>query len=194
MSKESSPESNRVQRRASPPFTHDQPVIIDGTGSVALEFDATDTHAHYFQISESVYTGVGLSIESVSVRLDPRGEPGSGKECELPGRFCTVAIEAKHPEAQDSGIIKVRGVPGGIVISVDPGRYPKGTQIGNRKRHHNPAFRIESLKILDAISDEVINDCSHLLPDDRKCFIDIIDDHLLRDTQALAERFDARAE
>lgn len=194
MSEEQSSNPNKAEGRGRRPRTHDQPIIVDGFNSVTIEFDGTLSLPHYFQISESVYTGVGLFIRSVSVRVDPKADPGSGTQCTLPGGLFAVAIEAKHPQAQDGSIIRVRGVLGGVVLSVDPGRLPKGTPTGNRKRHHNREFKIESLTFRDVITDEVIGDCTNLLPRNKKCFIDIIDDHILRDTAALAERFGAQGE
>lgn len=183
-----------MARRGDRPKTHDQPIIIDGTGSVILEFDDLKFPPHYFEVSESVYAGVGLFLHSLSVRTDPDGEPGSGEPCALPGSICTIAVGGKHPQNQDGSIIRVRGMPGGIVISVAPEKYTKENTGSNRKRHRNRGFKIDSLTIRDAITDDVIRDYSDLLLNNGKCFIDIIDEHILGDIEALAERFDARAE
>lgn len=194
MSEESSPQSNRAQRRRRP-VTHDQPIIIDGVNSVAIEFDGSHPSAHYPQVSESVYTGVGLFISSVSVRFDRNARPGSGTQCPLPTGFYTVAIGSKHPQTQDGSTIRVTTIPGALIVSVDPRKFPEQSQNGNRKRRRNPAFKMETLTFRDVITGAIISDCSDLLrQSDGKCFIDIIDDHVLSDVEFLAQQFDARTE
>lgn len=193
MAQKTSSKSNEAKRIDRDIFTHDQPVIVDGTGSVALEFDGTHSHAHYNAIGGSVFTGVGLFISSVSVRV--RGTPGSGTQRPLPTPFCTVAIESRDPQTQDVSIIRVRAIPGAIVISVDSVKFSEHTQNGNRKRLRNPRFQLESLTIREPITDAVIQDWTDLLrPHNNRCFIDIIDDHILRDTDALIKRFAIQAE
>lgn len=194
MSRESSPESDKAQRRSGPPTTHDQPIIIDGSGSVALLFDSIEPPAHYAEPSESLYAGAGLFIISVSVRRNPNDRPGSGTQCELPfHRICTVEVEGRHQQSQVDSPIMVQGRPGAIIVRVDPSHYPKVSGRNTRKVHHSPLHKIRSLRIRDDIVGTT-RDFSDLLPSNGKGIIDIIDEHILDNIGALVTQFDERTE
>lgn len=203
MTKEKASKSNSPERRDGPPVTHDQPIIIDGSGSdrsdsLKLSFDDDDGRGHYVEPlgaeANSLYLGVGLFISSVSVRLDPMARPGSGTPCELPfHRMCTIEVGGRRQQSQADSHINVRGRPGGIIIDVDPSQYPKISGGNTRKVHHSRLHKIRSLKIRDDITGTT-RDFSDLLPENGKGIVDIIDEHILLSLGALTAQFDEQNE
>lgn len=171
MSKESSPESSRDQRGARF-FTHDQPIIIDGTGSVALEFDA-EGDEHYEPddlVAPTKYTGDKLQITSVTVFVKGR-RPHS---CPVPsdGR-CTITVVGRAAQANP---IVLDGRTEDVIVITPDRAYEKHDTGSVRKRHRSGVHKIESLTIQPASGGQPYV-CPEI-PNDGKCIIRIIDDHI----------------
>ena len=151
--------------------THDQPIIIDGTGSVTLEFDAGGDE-HYVPDDPSdptKYTGHELQITGVTVFV-PGRRPHS---CPVPsdGR-CTVTVVGR---ATHTNTIVLDGATVDAIVIAPDRAYKKEDLGSGRKRHKSDAHKIESLTIRPIAGGEP-HSCP-AIPANGKCIIRIIDDY-----------------
>jgi hypothetical protein len=154
--------------------THDQPIIIDGLNSIALEFDDDDDE-HYVPDNPgdpTQYTGAGLRISSVTVLVT--GQPPH--HCPVPpsGR-CTVVIQGRGAAGRDNPI-EVDGRTAGTIVITPDRAYGKVNTGTNRKKHHAGGHRVRSLTIQVATGGSP-HQCP-AIPPNGKCRIRINDDHV----------------